>query len=46
MSDHPYRGDGPTASARRKRNLAIALALIAFVVLIFAVTMIRLAGAS
>ena len=41
MSD-PY-GEGPKAArARRTRNLAIALAMVAFVVIVFAVTLIKM----
>jgi hypothetical protein len=39
----PY-GEGPDAArARRVRNLAIALALVAFVVIVFVVTIIKMA---
>ena len=41
MSD-PYNEGAVAASARRKRNIAIGLALAAFVALIFVVTVIRL----
>ena len=36
-------GEGPTAAqARRRRNIAIALGLVLFIVLVFSTTMIRL----
>ena len=38
----PYREGQAAAKARRARNLAIALALIAFVFIVFAVTILRL----
>lgn len=41
MSD-PYNEGVPAARARRIRNLAIGGALVAFVVLIFVITIIRL----
>ena len=38
-------GEGPAAAkARRLRNLGIALALVAFVVVVFIVSIIKLAG--
>jgi hypothetical protein len=38
-------GEGPAAArARRLRNLGIALALVAFVVVVFIVSMIKMAG--
>ena len=43
MSD-PNREDGPSARARRGRNLLLALALGAFVILIFIVTLVKLSG--
>jgi hypothetical protein len=41
MSD-PRSEDGPSARARRGRNLLLALALGAFVVLVFIVTLVKL----
>ena len=42
----PFR-EGPAASrARRMRSLGIALALAAFVAIVFVVSIIKLAGAS
>lgn len=41
MSD-PFGEGEAAASARRKRNIAIGLALAAFVAVVFVVTMIRL----
>lgn len=43
MSD-PGREDPAAAKARRARNIAIALGLIAFVVLVYVVTIIRMGG--
>lgn len=43
MSD-PARESEPDAKARRGRNIALALGLVLFVVLIFVVTIIRLGG--
>lgn len=43
MSD-PARESEVDAKARRGRNIALALGLILFVVLIFVVTIIRLGG--
>jgi hypothetical protein len=38
-------GEGPEAAkARRSRSLAIALGLMAFIALVFVVTMIKLSG--
>jgi hypothetical protein len=43
-SNDPF-GEGPAAAkARRKRSLGIALALVAFVVIVFIVSIIKLAG--
>jgi hypothetical protein len=42
MSD-PYHEGPEAARARRMRSLAIALALAAFVVIVFAVTLIKMA---
>ena len=44
MSD-PNREDDTAAKARRGRNLAIALGLVAFVILVYLVTVVRM-GAS
>jgi hypothetical protein len=41
MSD-PRNEDGPSARARRGRNLLLALALGAFVVIVFIVTLVKL----
>jgi hypothetical protein len=43
MSD-PSREDEAAAKARRARNIAIALGLVAFVVLVYVVTIVRLGG--
>jgi hypothetical protein len=43
MSDPSGEGED-FAKARRGRNIAIALGLIAFVVLVFVVTVVRLGG--
>jgi hypothetical protein len=43
MSD-PFREDETFAKARRGRNVALALGLVVFVVLVFVVTIIRLGG--
>jgi hypothetical protein len=43
MSD-PRREDEAFAKARRGRNIALALGLVVFVVLVFLVTIIRLGG--
>jgi hypothetical protein len=43
MSD-PYKEGDAAARARRIRNLAIGGALVAFVLLIFVITIIRLSG--
>ena len=40
----PFNEGLPAARARRMRSLMIALALVAFIVLIFAVTIIKLAA--
>ena len=43
-SKDPF-GEGPAAAkARRMRSLGIALALVAFVLVVFVVSMIKLAG--
>jgi t-SNARE complex subunit (syntaxin) len=41
MSD-PKQEDPPAARARRGRNIAIALGLVAFVVIVYVVTVVRL----
>ena len=41
MSD-PKSEDGPAGRARRGRNIALALALAAFVVIVFVVTLVKL----
>ena len=41
MSD-PFNEGPAAAGARRKRSLAIALALVAFVVIVFGVTLVQL----
>lgn len=38
----PFREGGPAASARRRRSLAIAMMLVAFVALVFSVTLVRM----
>lgn len=43
MSD-PNRESEVDAKARRGRNIAIALGLVAFVILVFLVTIVRLGG--
>lgn len=43
MSD-PARETEPELKARRGRNIALALGLVLFVVLIFVVTLVRLGG--
>lgn len=43
MSD-PFREGEDFARARRGRNVALALGLVVFVVLVFLVTIIRLGG--
>jgi hypothetical protein len=43
MSD-PYSEDPRAAKARRGRNLAIALSLAAFVVIVFVITLIKKSG--
>ena len=41
---NPYNEDPQAARARRGRNIAIALSLVAFVVLIFVITVIKKSG--
>lgn len=43
MSD-PAREDEAAAKARRARNIAIAVGLVAFVILVYVVTIIRMGG--
>ncbi len=43
MSD-PNREDDAAAKARRGRNVAIALGLVAFVILVYVVTVVRMGG--
>jgi hypothetical protein len=38
----PFREGPPAASARRRRSLAIALMLVAFVALVFGVTLVKM----
>jgi hypothetical protein len=44
VTGDPFGEGVQAAAARRKRSLAIALALVGFVALIFIVTLIRLSG--
>jgi hypothetical protein len=41
---NPFGEDEATARARRSRSLAIALGLLAFVALVFVVTLLKLSG--
>jgi hypothetical protein len=41
---NPYNEDPQAARARRGRNIAIALSLVAFIVLIFVITVIKKSG--
>ena len=43
MSD-PNRENDAAAKARKGRNIAIALGLVAFVILVYVVTLIRMGG--
>jgi hypothetical protein len=43
MSD-PMREDQAARRARRARNLALALGLVAFVVIVYLVTIVRMGG--
>lgn len=43
MSD-PFNEDPQAAKARRGRNVAIALSLVAFVILVFVVTVLKKGG--
>ena len=40
----PYREGPEAAKARSRRNIFLALALVAFVVLVFVVTILKLSG--
>jgi hypothetical protein len=42
--DDPFREGAVAARARRTRSLMIALALVAFVLIVFVVSIIKLAG--
>ena len=45
MSDtDPFNEGAEAAKARRMRNIMIAAALVGFIVLIFAITVVRLSG--
>jgi hypothetical protein len=41
---NPYGEDPAAAKARRARNIAIALSLAAFVVLVFVITLVKKGG--
>jgi hypothetical protein len=41
---NPYNEDPKAARDRRGRNIAIALSLVAFVVIVFAITIIKKSG--
>ncbi len=41
---NPYNEDPEAARARRGRNVAIALTLVGFVVLVFVITLIKKSG--
>jgi hypothetical protein len=43
MSD-PLNEDSEAAKARRRRNLAIGAGLVAFVILVFVMTIVKLGG--
>ncbi len=43
MSD-PNREDGAAAKARSGRNILLAVALLAFVAIIFAITIVKISG--
>ena len=43
-SSDPFREGADAARARRRRSLGIAVALVAFVLLIFLVSLLRLSG--
>lgn len=42
MTKHPLTEDEAAARARKGRNIAIALGLVAFVIIVYAVTVIRM----
>ena len=42
--NEPFDEDPQAARARRGRNIAIALSLVAFVVLVFVITLIKKSG--
>jgi t-SNARE complex subunit (syntaxin) len=44
-SSDPYNEGPEAAAARRRRNVFLALALVAFVVIVFVVTLVHLGGA-
>ena len=44
MSRNPFNETDEAARARRKRSIAIALGLVAFLVIVFAVTIAKLGG--
>jgi hypothetical protein len=41
---NPFNEDPKAARARRGRNIAIALSLVAFVIIIFVITLIKKSG--
>lgn len=41
---NPFRESESAANARRRRNVVLALGLVAFVILIFVVTLVKLKG--
>ena len=41
---NPFGESGAAAQARRRRNVFLALGLVAFVILIFVVTLVKLKG--
>ncbi|MGZ3276334.1 MAG: hypothetical protein ACXU82_10295 [Caulobacteraceae bacterium] len=41
---NPFGESGAAAKARRRRNVVLALGLVAFVILIFVVTLVKLKG--
>lgn len=43
--DDPFNEGPEAAAARRRRSIALALGLVAFVVLVFIVTLVHLGGA-
>lgn len=40
----PFREGAEAAQARRRRSIALAVGLVAFIVLVFVVTLVRLGG--